>query len=73
MRTTISLPDHLAAEAKAMAGDRSLSDFVREALAARLDELKRQALAVEMEQGYRAEATSPSLETAWSDIETEGW
>lgn len=73
MRATISLPDDLAAQVHAHLGDRSFSDFAREALAERVVQLERERLAEELRDGYRAEATEPSLDDAWAEIETEGW
>jgi len=35
--------------------------------------LKRDRLAREMEEGYRAEAASPSLDPEWDVIEVEEW
>lgn len=71
MRTTISIPDTLYSEAKALAGARPFSDFASEAIQARILQLKREGLAREMEAGYRAEAESLSLPSDWVDIETE--
>lgn len=73
MRTTIALPDDLYQAATHYVGDRSFSQFVREAVESYVDRLERERLAREMEEGYRAEAASPSLDPAWSAIETEGW
>jgi len=72
MRTTISIPDDLYAEAKALTGTRPFSDFAGEAIQARIVHLKRERLALEMEAGYRAEAESLSLAADWADVETEG-
>lgn len=72
MRTTISIPDQLFSEAKTLAGSRPFSDFAREAIQARILQLKRESLAREMEAGYRAEEESLSLHPDWVDVETEG-
>lgn len=72
MRTTISLPDELYAEAKEVAGDRSFSEFTGEAIRCQIVHLKRERLAREMEEGYRAEAESTSLDPEWSAVEAEG-
>ena len=72
MRTTISIPDILYAEAKALAGARPFSDFASEAIEARILALKRERLAREMEAGYRAEAASLSLDAEWKEVEAEG-
>jgi Arc/MetJ-type ribon-helix-helix transcriptional regulator len=72
LRTTISIPDELFTEAKALTGERPFSDFASEAIRARIAQLKRDRLAREMDAGYRAEAESASLDPAWADIETEG-
>ncbi len=72
MRTTVVLPDVMVDEVRQQIGDRSLSGFVREAVRYRLEEIKRAALVREMEAGYRAEASTPSLDSAWTEIETEG-
>jgi hypothetical protein len=66
------LPDDVVDEVRRQIGDRSLSGFVREAVQYRLEEIKREALVREMEAGYRAEARAPSLDSAWTEIETEG-
>jgi predicted CopG family antitoxin len=72
MRTTISLSDELYSQAKALAGSRPFSDFASEAIQARIFQLQRAQLALEMEAGYRAEAESLSLPVDWTAIETEG-
>lgn len=72
MRTTITLPDDLAEDARALAQERSLSEFTRQALREHVERLKRQRLTEEMEEGYRAEAEEPSLEPGWSVVEVEG-
>jgi hypothetical protein len=56
-----------------VAGEGAVSGFVRDAVVDRLDALRREALAAEMEAGYRAEAEDPSLDPEWEAIETEGW
>jgi predicted CopG family antitoxin len=72
VRTTISIPDHLYSEAKELAGERSFSEFASEAVEARVAELRREILTREMEEGYRAEAASPSLDAGWSKVEVDG-
>ena len=72
MRTTISLSDEIYAEAKDLAGERSFSEFVSDAVQERISWLKRERLAREMEEGYRSEATSPSLDPEWAGFEAEG-
>ena len=71
MRTTITLPDELVEEARELGGGGSLSEFAREALRERVERLKRERLAREMAQGYRAEAEDPSLDPEWTTVETE--
>ena len=73
MRTTITLPDDLANEARQFLDGRAFSDFARESIALRVAELKRARLAREMREGYRAEAEEPSIDPAWSAIEVEDW
>jgi len=70
MRTTVSIPDDLAEEVQEMARGRSMSDFTREALRERVDRLKREQLARELDEAYRSEAEDPSLDPDWSAIET---
>jgi len=72
MRVTISMPDEIYFEAKEIMGSRPFSDFVSEAIQTRLWDLKRERLAHEMEEGYRAEAEDPSLDADWSRVETDG-
>jgi hypothetical protein len=72
MRTTISLPDELYAEAKALAEGRPFSDFASEAIGTQIARLKRDRLARQMEEGYRSEAESPSLSGEWAVVEAEG-
>lgn len=72
MRTTISLPDELYTEAKKLAGSRPFSEFASHALQARISQLKRKSLARDMEEGYRAEAETLSLEAGWSEVEVDG-
>ena len=70
MRTTITIPDELAQEAQALAGGRALSEFTREALRERVARLKREKLAREMEEGYRAMAQDENREEealSWSE------
>ncbi|HEX9942283.1 MAG TPA: hypothetical protein VGG03_09725 [Thermoanaerobaculia bacterium] len=72
MRTTISIPDDVYTEAKEVMGSRPFSDFASEAIQSRVQQLKRDRLAQEMDEGYRAEAESPSLDAEWSSVETDG-
>lgn len=72
MRTTVVLSDEMVAEVRRQIGTGSLSGFVRQAVQQRLEQIKRQALEQAMEAGYRAEAQAPSLDDAWTEIETEG-
>src|SRR3954468_2176060 len=71
MRTTISLPDEIYSEAKDLAGERSFSEFASDAIQERILWLKRERLAREMEEGYRSEAASPSLDPEWAGFEVE--
>ena len=73
MRTTVTIPADLYQELQPFVGERSFSQFVREAIQGHVERLKEQALARAMEEGYRAEAETPSLDASWSEIETEGW
>lgn len=72
MRTTISVPDHLFAEAKRLAGQTSFSDFAAEAIRYRVRQIESEQLARAMEEGYRMEADSPSIDEEWETIEAEG-
>lgn len=72
MRTTISIPDDIYAAAKEVLGARSFSELATEAIRNRVDQLKRERLAGEMAEGYRAEAQAPSLDAEWAGVETEG-
>jgi predicted CopG family antitoxin len=72
MRTTISIPDEVYSEARQIMGSRPFSEFASEAIHARVQQLKREFLAREMAEGYRAEAESPSLDPEWFEVETEG-
>lgn len=72
MRTTISIPDDIYAAAKEVLGARSFSELATEAIRNRVEQLKRERLAREMAEGYRAEAQSPSLDAEWAGVETEG-
>ena len=72
MRTTISIPDDLYAQAKELTGARAFSDFASEAIQARVLELQRERLALAMEEGYRAEAEGPALKPEWSWVEVDG-
>ena len=73
MRTTVAIPDELFQEAKCFVGKKSFSHFVRDAVQHHVERLKMERLAREMEEGYRAEAQSPSLDADWSHVEVEGW
>jgi len=72
MRTTITLPDDLVRDARELGGGRPLSEFAREALRERVERLRRERLAEEIDEGYRAEAQESSLDPEWVSIETEG-
>jgi hypothetical protein len=72
-RTTFVIPDDILQEVRRVVGGGSVSGFVREAVADRLERIKREALAAEMEAGYRAEAEEPSIDPEWGLTETEGW
>jgi hypothetical protein len=73
MRTTITIPDDLAEQIRMRAGDVTLAEFARQALAERVQRLEREALARAMKQGYVSEASAPSLEDGWDAVEVEGW
>jgi hypothetical protein len=72
-RTTVVIPDDILDEVRRVAGESSVSGFVRDAVVYRLDAVKRELLVREMEAGYRAEAEEPSLDPEWQGVETEGW
>ena len=72
MRTTVSIPDDLYSSTRPFVGERSFSHFIREAVRHYVLQLERQRLAQEMEEGYRAEAESPSLDPIWSTVEGDG-
>ena len=72
MRTTVLIPDELLEEVRRLAAGETLSRFVRESVSERVDRLKREQLAAEMEEGYRAEAEDPSLDSEWENVETDG-
>lgn len=72
-RTTVVIPDDILEDVRRVAGESSVSTFVREAVVYRLDRLRREALVREMAAGYGAEAESPSLDPEWHDTEVEGW
>lgn len=71
MRTTITIPDDLAREARDLADGRSLSHLARDALREAVDRLKAERLARELDEGYRSEAQNPSLDPAWTAVESE--
>ncbi|HEV7507909.1 MAG TPA: hypothetical protein VGS07_23700 [Thermoanaerobaculia bacterium] len=71
MRTTISLPDEVYSEARDLAGERSFSEFASDAIQERILWLKRERLGREMEEGYRSEAASSSLDPEWASFEAE--
>ena len=73
MRTTVAIPDDLYQAAVAFAGQKSFSQFVREAVRHYVDRLQREQLAKALEEGYRAEAESPSLDREWSNVELDDW
>lgn len=73
MRTTVAIPDDLYRELQPFVQGRSFSQLVREAIRNHIDRLKEEALAREMEEGYRAEAEAPSLDAGWAETETDGW
>ena len=72
MRTTISIPDEIYAEAKKVLGARPFSELATEAIRTRVEQLKREHLARDLAEGYREEAESSSLDAEWAGVETEG-
>ena len=72
MRTTISIPDEVYSEARQIMGARPFSEFASEAIHVRIQQLKRDRLTREMAEGYRAEAENSSLDSEWTELETEG-
>lgn len=72
MRTTISIPDEVYAQAKEVLGSRPFSELAAEAIRARVEQLKREHLGRDLAEGYRAEAENPSLDAEWAGVETEG-
>ncbi len=72
MRATISLPDELFLSTKPFVGERSFSHFIREAVRHYVMQLERDRLGREMEEGYRSEAESPSLDPIWSTVDGDG-
>ena len=72
MRTTISIPDDLFAEAKRLAGENSFSDFAADAIRFRVLQIETERIARAMEEGYRAEAESLSLDEDWATVEADG-
>lgn len=73
MRTTIAIPDELFRQASSFVEGRSFSQFVREAIRCYVDRLREEQLARQMEEGYRAEAESPSLPAEWAEADLDGW
>ena len=73
MRTTVAIPDHLYQAAKVFVGQGSFSHFVREAIQYYVERLEHEQMAKAMEEGYRSEATSPSLDPAWSNVDLDAW
>lgn len=72
MRTTVIIPDELVEEVGRLAAGEPLSRFVRESVAERVARLKREQLIRDMEEGYRAEACDPSLDSEWENVEVDG-
>jgi predicted CopG family antitoxin len=72
MRITISIPDEVYSEARRTMGTRPFSEFASEAIHVRVEQLKRDCLAREITEGYRAESENSSLDSEWTDLETEG-
>jgi predicted CopG family antitoxin len=72
MRTTISIPDEVYSEARQVMGARPFSEFASEAINARVQQIQRDRLAWEMAEGYRAEAEDSSLDSEWTELDTEG-
>lgn len=72
MRTTISISDELYQQAKGWLGETSFSEFAGEAIRRLVAQLDRERVARDLEEGYRLEAESPSLDPGWAAFETEG-
>lgn len=73
MRTTVTLPDPLFRQAKQLSEGGSFSEFVRQAISERVARVRRETMARDMDAGYQSEASEPSLDPEWTDLETEGW
>ena len=71
MRIRLSIPDDLFSEAQRLAGERSFSEFTSAAIRSKIEQIKREFLAREMEEGYDAEAKRPSLDPDWKCVEVE--
>ncbi len=73
MRTTVSLPDQLAADVREVSEGTSFSEFARTAIFRRVQELRARRVALAMEAGYRSEADESSIDAEWAEIEVEDW
>ncbi len=73
MRTTVAIPDDLYEAAEIFVGQRSFSQFVREAIRQYVDRLQKEQLAKALAEGYQAEAEAPSLKREWSSVELDHW
>ncbi len=69
MRTTVTIPDDLARDARELAQGGPLSELIQTALQDRVEGLRTARLAQALEEGYRSEAENPSLDPAWNEAE----
>ena len=74
VRTTVQIDDALMERARRLVPARGFSQFVNEAVAARVDALEREQIEAAMREGYIATREDRlELSQDWEAVDNEGW
>jgi Arc/MetJ family transcription regulator len=74
VRTTVQIDESLMERARRLIPTRGFSQFVNEALAARVDALEREQIETAMREGYLAtRGDRRELSHDWEAVDNEGW
>ena len=74
IRTTVQIDDALMERARRLVPTRGFSQFVNEAVAARVDALEREQIEAAMREGYIATREDRlELSQDWEAVDNEGW
>lgn len=74
VRLNITLPEELVKKLDQLAGPRSRSSFIAQCIRERLQEIEREQLLKELEEGYKASRVEAiELAEEFETIDLEGW